>query len=42
MRRTKSGARNKQDWSTLDHLQAGHSPVAQPLLAHLRTLEVGQ
>ncbi len=31
MRRTKSGARNKQDWSTLDHLAAGHSPVAAPL-----------
>lgn len=31
MRRTKSGARNKQDWDIKDHIQAGHSPVAPPL-----------
>ncbi len=31
MRLTKAGTRNKQDWSTLDHLQAGHAPVAPPL-----------
>ena len=31
MRRTKSGARNKQDWDIKDHLAAGHSPVAPPL-----------
>lgn len=31
MRITKKNKRNLQDWSTLDHLQAGHSPVAPPL-----------
>ena len=31
MRLTKAGTRNKQDWSTLDHLAAGHAPVAPPL-----------
>ena len=31
MRRTKSGARNKQDWDIKDHLAAGHAPVAPPL-----------
>lgn len=31
MRITKKNKRNLQDWSTLDHLAAGHSPVAPPL-----------
>ena len=31
MRRTKSGARNKQDWDIKDHLQAGHAPTLPPL-----------
>ena len=31
MRLTKAGTRNKQDWSTLDHITAGHAPVLPPL-----------
>lgn len=32
MRLTKAGIKNKQDWDIKDHLTAGHSPVAPPLI----------
>lgn len=41
MRITKSGKRNKQDWSTLDHLVAGHAPVAAPLTLAMTNIGTG-
>lgn len=40
MRLTKAGAKNKQDWDTKDHINAGHAPTLPPLdlaITNIRT-----